>query len=151
LESALSKEKSIDESKIDKSRLKVIQKEHEKEIQDALDFKNSDIKNENSNSDGPPPPPNLDGNDKLPNLPKREPKKPTKNFYCDVITKTKIKNTIWIKAGITEKTNDIKIDFSSLENFFELDFLSGCFQKILENENITFVEEKKGFKYFITM
>ncbi|KAF0977805.1 hypothetical protein FDP41_003127 [Naegleria fowleri] len=55
---------------------------------------------------------------KLPELPKRVPKKNVKNFYGDAIKKQKVVNTIWIKDGLAEKTKEVDLNINELEELF---------------------------------
>jgi len=55
---------------------------------------------------------------KLPELPKRAPKKNVRNFYGDPIKKQKVGGTVWIKDGIAEKTKNIDLDVVELEELF---------------------------------
>ncbi|EFC39016.1 FH2 domain-containing protein [Naegleria gruberi] len=75
---------------------------------------------------GMPPPPGmgmLPGVKKpvLPTLPNAKPRRKTKVFFFDTIPQTNIQQTIFIKNGIAEKTNEWikKIDLGTIEEAFE--------------------------------
>ena len=58
------------------------------------------------------------GNDGLPVLPSWKPTESTKNFYFDQINKSKVKDTIFIKFGITQDIAKIQLDFDSIQMLF---------------------------------
>ncbi|KAL0478379.1 hypothetical protein AKO1_008596 [Acrasis kona] len=92
---------------------------------------------------GPPPPPGgmpMPGSG-LPKLVARVPKKATRNFYCDLINKQKVKSTIWIKDGIVDKMNQIKLDTDELEELFSNE---------AKTKSTDVVNEKKPVKQLVT-
>ncbi|KAL9645672.1 hypothetical protein ABK040_003405 [Willaertia magna] len=79
---------------------------------------------------------------KLPDLPKRIPKKNVRNFYGEAINKRKVATTAWIKEGIVERTKDIEINVDELEELF-----SNAPKKSSKDE--TGVKKKKEFVSFV--
>jgi hypothetical protein len=98
---------------------------------------------------GPPPPPGMMGgaNAGLPKLAARVPTKATRNYYCDLIPKNKVKATSWIKDGIVEKMNGIKLDTSELEELFSNEAKSAAPSETVKKpvkQLVTFVDPAKA-------
>lgn len=101
----------------------------------------------------PPPPGKLGGNIQvnLPKLPTYKPSQPTRNFYCDPISKIKVGNTIWIKGGIAEKVSEIKLDTENLAQLFSSTSKSHKGNESNDNSThkpkpkvVTFIDSQKG-------
>ncbi|KAL0476714.1 hypothetical protein AKO1_006198 [Acrasis kona] len=69
---------------------------------------------------GPPPPPGMGGMPQvvLPKIATYNPKANLRNFHIDSIHKNKINKTIFVKRGISENTQNIKLDAKRIEELF---------------------------------
>jgi len=94
---------------------------------------------------GPPPPPAAPA---LPKIKARAPKKPTRNFYGEVLPKLKVAQTAWIKEGIIDKMNNVQLDEDELESMFtnEAPPDSGKSEKLAQKkpEIVSFVDPQKS-------
>jgi hypothetical protein len=86
-----------------------------------LESEPNPILNSSSNPGGPPPPPTapgMPGADGLPTLPTWKPKEATKNIHFEQIQKNKLKETIFIKKGITAGTAKLQLELDELQSLF---------------------------------